>query len=105
MREAAHTCRDSPKCATPPWWHGWPGHRATSRDQVVRRADVLHSGCPDRRFAGRPGDPDRSYYRRVERDVVLADGRVVTAWVYVPGTDLLAQVEEHKRVPSGDWLP
>jgi gamma-glutamylcyclotransferase (GGCT)/AIG2-like uncharacterized protein YtfP len=51
------------------------------------------------------GAPDRSYYRRVVRSVVIDEGTELEAWVYVPGPRLLAQVADDRRVPGDDWPP
>jgi gamma-glutamylcyclotransferase (GGCT)/AIG2-like uncharacterized protein YtfP len=83
-----------------------PEPSASVRGDLLRLAEPGARVALDHldRFEGFvPHDPDRSYYRRVERPVVLADGTATAAWVYVPGADLLAQVDPARRVPGDDW--
>lgn len=47
-----------------------------------------------------PAQPEASAYRRLQRDVVLVDGRRVTAWVYVGGAPY---VQDCERIEGGDW--
>jgi gamma-glutamylcyclotransferase (GGCT)/AIG2-like uncharacterized protein YtfP len=50
-----------------------------------------------------PGDP-RNLYERVARDVALADGAVVRAWVYVAAPGVAARLRARgKLIESGDW--
>jgi gamma-glutamylcyclotransferase (GGCT)/AIG2-like uncharacterized protein YtfP len=48
----------------------------------------------------RPGDPDRSLYRREQAVVTLPDGSATAAWVYFYN----APLGQAPRIPSGDYL-
>lgn len=47
-----------------------------------------------------PAEPNASAYRRVSRDVITADGRRQTAWVYVGHAAALPGMAP---IPGGDW--
>lgn len=47
-----------------------------------------------------PAQPAESAYRRLQRDVLLVDGRRVTAWVYVGDTPY---VQGCAPIADGDW--
>jgi gamma-glutamylcyclotransferase (GGCT)/AIG2-like uncharacterized protein YtfP len=47
-----------------------------------------------------PKQPDETWYRRVAREVVLANGRSLKAWVYVGHP---TAVRGMKPIPGGDW--
>jgi gamma-glutamylcyclotransferase (GGCT)/AIG2-like uncharacterized protein YtfP len=53
----------------------------------------------------RPGDPARSLYLRVEREVVRdTDGAAVRAWVYLAAPAVAARLRARgKLIGSGDW--
>ncbi len=46
-----------------------------------------------------PGDHDQSEYARLERQVRLADGSELSAWVYV----FLREVARHRLIATGRW--
>ncbi len=60
--------------------------------RVLRRLDDLEGYIPHQ--------PQNSYYQRVCRQVTLADGRTLLAWVYVGHRAL---VHNRPIVPGGDW--
>ncbi|MFE9806016.1 gamma-glutamylcyclotransferase family protein [Streptomyces sp. NPDC005548] len=50
-----------------------------------------------------PGDP-HNLYERVTRDVVLADGTAVPAWVYIAAPGVAARLRAGGRpIGSGEW--
>lgn len=59
---------------------------------VIERLDDLEGYTPD--------NPEACPYHRVARDVLLGNGRVVTAWVYLGHSRHTAG---HPPVPAGDW--
>ncbi len=46
------------------------------------------------------GDVEGTEYRRVETTVTRPDGETLPAWVW----EWLGEVDEHRRLGSGDWL-
>lgn len=64
----------------------------TAYGRVLRLLDDLEGYTP--------GLPENSYYQRACRDVTLADGRTLRAWVYVGHAQL---VYNRPLVPGGNW--
>lgn len=64
-------------------------------DELLRALDRLEDYTP--------GDP-RNLYERVAREVALADGTLVRAWVYVAAPTVAARLRARgKLIESGDW--
>jgi gamma-glutamylcyclotransferase (GGCT)/AIG2-like uncharacterized protein YtfP len=59
----------------------------------------------DRLEEYQPGDPSRSLYLRVEREVTRdADGAAVRAWVYLAAPAVAARLRARgKLIEGGDW--
>ncbi|MFI9149528.1 gamma-glutamylcyclotransferase family protein [Streptomyces sp. NPDC053367] len=80
---------------------------AVSGELVTARpgayAELL--GSLDQLEEYRPGDPARSLYLRVEREVVRdTDGAAVRAWVYLAAPPVAARLRARGRlIESGDW--
>ncbi|MEW2395837.1 gamma-glutamylcyclotransferase family protein [Streptomyces sp. NPDC046862] len=69
--------------------------RPETYDELVRALDRLEDYAP--------GDP-RNLYERVAREVALADGTLVRAWVYVAAPTVAARLRARgKLIESGDW--
>ncbi|MFJ8081003.1 gamma-glutamylcyclotransferase family protein [Streptomyces sp. NPDC096205] len=77
------------------------GELVTALDEAY--AELL--GALDQLEEYRPGDPGRSLYLRVEREVLReADGAAVRAWVYLAAPAIAARLRERgKLIESGDW--
>ncbi|HID54191.1 MAG TPA: gamma-glutamylcyclotransferase [Anaerolineae bacterium] len=59
---------------------------------VLARLDWLEGYKPDK--------PEQSDYRRVAREVCLADGRTAQAWVYIGKIQYISALP---IIPNGDW--
>lgn len=69
--------------------------RPEEYDELLRALDRLEDYAP--------GDP-RNLYERVARDVALAHGTRVRAWVYVAAPTVAARLRARgKLIESGDW--
>jgi hypothetical protein len=66
--------------------------KAEQYDAVQQRLDVLEGYDPN--------EPDLSGYQRRAVEVILANGRSQTAWVYLGQPDL---VTDKPMVSDGDW--
>jgi gamma-glutamylcyclotransferase (GGCT)/AIG2-like uncharacterized protein YtfP len=74
-----------------------PDHRVTG--EVHRLRDVAHLRRLDEIEGVDADDPARSLFERERREVVLATGAVLEAWIYVP----LRVPRSARPVASGDW--
>ncbi len=66
-------------------------HRILDVDAVLDALDEIEGY--------RPSEPDASLYTRILAPVTLADGHMVTAWVYFYN----APLGRAQRIPSGDY--
>jgi len=62
-------------------------------EQVLRKVDELEGYDPD--------TPETSEYRRQARDVMLEDGNIEEAWVYIGDEKF---VKNARRIDNNDWL-
>ncbi len=84
----------------------YPGLVLTTNETQLVHGEVVELHRPARsliwldEYEGfSPGQNHENDYDRVEREVRLADGEIITAWVYVFLKDIL-----HRRpIPNGRW--
>ena len=43
-------------------------------------------------------------YRRLRMDIIMDDGTIIEAWVYLAGEKILKQSASFAVIPSGDWF-
>ena len=70
---------------------------------LVKIADHLYDSCLqdlDYLENYQPNNLEYSLYHRVERTIVLSEGRMAQAWVYLGNPEVCAH---YPVIPSGDW--
>jgi gamma-glutamylcyclotransferase (GGCT)/AIG2-like uncharacterized protein YtfP len=86
----------------------YPGAIAGGGEDNLVRGEAVVLSDPERTLAWldayegiAPGKPDESEYERTLREVKLAGGEAIDAWVY-----LLRAVPAHaRRIEDGRWMP